>query len=48
MSKLAVFVGGCLFLAAAVVVLVLDKNWIGALFLGAIGVGLLLFGFRGE
>jgi len=48
MSKLVTFVGGCLFLAAAVVALVWDKNWIGALFLAAIGAGLLLFGFRGD
>ena len=48
MSKLVAIIGGCLFLAVAVIVLVSDKNWQGALLLAAIGAGLLLFVFRGE
>jgi hypothetical protein len=48
MSRLVIIVAGCIFLAIAVIVLVSDKNWQGALLLAAIGAGLLLFIFRGR
>ncbi|MDD5037961.1 MAG: hypothetical protein PHN78_01395 [Dehalococcoidales bacterium] len=40
-------VGGCLFIAVAIIVLI-DGNWQGALLLVAIGAGLLLYAFRGD
>ncbi len=45
MGRLAVIVGGCIFIAAGIIVVF--TNWQGALFLLAIGVGLLLFAFKG-
>jgi hypothetical protein len=47
MIRLAIAVGGCLFIVAAIVVLFSEFNWIGALFLVAVGIGLLLFFFKG-
>lgn len=46
MSKLAIVIAGCLFIAGAIVTFFNDWNWQGALFLLAIGVGALIFTFR--
>lgn len=46
MPLLPVIVGGCLFIAASLVVLFSDFNWQSALFLLAVGIGLLLFAFK--
>jgi hypothetical protein len=48
MSRLTVIIGGCIFVAAAIIALVSDHNWQGSLFLFAIGIGFLIFFFKGE
>ena len=47
MIKLAIIIGGCLFIAAGIVELI-NGNWQGALFLIAIGAGLVIFFLRGS
>jgi len=47
MGGLTIIVGGCLFVAAGFVVLFSQFNWQGALFLFAIGIGFLLYAFKG-
>jgi|GEM_PF-4533893 membrane protein implicated in regulation of membrane protease activity len=48
MARLAIIVGGCVLIAAGIVVLFPEFNWQGAIFLFAVGVGLLLFAFKGS
>jgi len=43
MSRLAIILGGCIFIAAGFVTLFSDWNWQGALFLWAIGIALIIF-----
>lgn len=47
MSRLAIIVGGCVFIAVGITVLFPTFNWQGALVLVAVGIGLLLFAFKG-
>ena len=47
MGRLAIIVGGCVLIAAGFTVLFPEFNWQGALFLFAVGIGLLLFAFKG-
>ena len=47
MSRLAIILGGCIFIAAGIVTLFSDLNWQGALFLLAIGIGLIIFFVKG-
>ena len=47
MARLAVVLGGVLFIAAGIIVLIPHFNWQAALVLFALGFGLLLFFFKG-
>ena len=47
MARLAIVIGGVLFIAAGIIVLIPGFNWQVALVLFAIGFALLLFFFKG-
>jgi hypothetical protein len=46
-SRLAILIGGFLFIAAGIITLFSDRNWQGALFLFALGAALLVFFLKG-
>lgn len=48
MAKLAIVLGGVLFIAAGIITLIPNLNWQAALILFALGIGLLLFFFKGN
>ena len=45
--RLAIIIGGLIFIVLGIIVLIPNFNWQAALVLIAIGVGLLIFFFRG-
>ena len=47
MPRLAIIVGGCIFLAAGLITIFSDFNWQAGLILLAIGIGLIVFFFFG-
>ena len=47
MPKLAIIVGGCIFVAAGLITIFSDFNWQAGLVLLAIGVGFIIFYIKG-
>ncbi len=47
MSRLALYIGGAIFIAAAVLVLFSGWNWQSAIILAAIGAGIIFFLVKG-